>query len=238
MQGCPKCHALALLLTQGKISRQFLFFCKAAGVDIKPSSSYGRLMVRTESSRVTQPHIHCQEGKRPCLPSRGAGPSRCPDLVYAEQGLPLIPSWRLGFHSSPGKFSPNSSDLRKMLLLQTQCHKIALKWVGEGSLDLGLPREQEDSDENLPCALDTWPHLILTATHCIILHILKVLFFFYFIWSFHAELENFICNLYRFTQLVRKGWSRGSNPRLSDDRGVYLPTRLVFSKLLLFEYYL
>lgn len=56
--------------------------------------------------------------------------------------------------------------------------QIALKWFGEGNLDLGLPREKEDSGKNLQSALHAWSHLILAATHCIIIHSLNVLFYF------------------------------------------------------------
>lgn len=138
-------------------------FVSRAGVKIKATTPFGGLVVGSESIRITPDHFPCQEDNRPCLPSRGAGPSRWPDLVCANQELPLLPGWGLGFDNSPG-FSQSSSSLKKMLLVQTEYHKIALKWFGEGSLNLGLLREQkEDFDKNLPCVFHVWSHLILTA---------------------------------------------------------------------------
>lgn len=86
-----KCCALGLLLVEGK-SVDSGSFVSQAGVEMKASTSYGGLVVGSESSRITEAHCQCQEGNGLCLPSRGPGPSMWPDLVSAEQELPLIPS--------------------------------------------------------------------------------------------------------------------------------------------------
>lgn len=201
IQGWSECCILILLLIQGESSKQLLLL-RWAGVETKVSISCSGLMVGSESASVTQAYSHRQEGNRLCCQVEVLG--QAGGLTWFVQSRSCFNTqMKARFYSHPGE-SSTSSELRKMLLLQTESHKIALKWFGEGSLDLVLPRKKEDFDDNMPRALDTWSHVILTTTYCISTHSLNALF--HPIWSIYsAGLGSFTkeSNLYRFTQLVR-----------------------------------